>query len=446
MTRIDENTNVLKLAWPIFIEVLLFMIMGNVDTLMLSRYSDLAVAAVGNANQILNTVLILFNVTSAATGIMVTQYLGASKKDDLNQIYALAYGSNLILAILIAFGLFSFQTPFFNLINMPKELYTDTSSYLNVTLGFLFIPALFTVSSVILKSYGQTKLAMYLAVAMNLLNVIGNYIFLFGPFGLPVIGVKGVAISTVISRGIAVAIMIYVLFKHYNVQIKLKHFMTLSKKMVLKFVKLGLPSAGEPMSWQFSQMVIFSMINLMGTTTVTARIYVQILVWFTYLATMALAQSNQIIVGHLVGAGKEEAAFKLTRKSLVYSLSVTLTMSILFALFRKPLLSIFTDNPEIIRIGAMVLVADIFVEIGRVFNLVIISAIKAAGDVYFPVIVGIISMWGISTLGAYFLGIHLGYGLVGIWIAMSADELLRGGIMYKRLLSGQWRGKQIVHD
>ncbi|MBM7562281.1 MATE family efflux transporter [Fusibacter tunisiensis] len=446
MIRIDEQTNVVKMAIPIFIEVLLFMIMGNVDTMMLSRFSDIAVAAVGNANQILNTVLIVFNVTSAATGIMVTQYLGARKNEVLNQIYAMAFGFNVLLAGAIALLLYFFQVAIFGWIHMPQELYSDTAAYLNVTLGFLFVPALFTVSSVILKSHGQTKVTMFLAIGMNLLNVVGNAVFLFGPFGLPILGVRGVAISTVVSRSFALVVMLYILIRHYRIRIKLKHYFELSKAEVLKFVKLGLPSAGEPMSYQFSQMVIFSMINLMGTTAVTTKIYVQILVWFTYLASLALAQANAIIVGHLIGAGKEDAAYRLTLRSLRYSVIITLTMSFVFILFRKPLISIFTSDPEIIAMGATILLVDIFVELGRIFNLVIINAFKSAGDVYFPVIIGIFSMWGVSTLGAYILGVHLGFGLVGIWVAMAADEILRGIIMFVRLMRGNWRGKQIVEN
>lgn len=446
MRRIDENTNPLKLAWPIFIEILLFMIMGNVDTLMLSRYSEVAVASVGNANQILNTLLIFFNITSAATGIMVTQYSGANQRGRLNEVYHLAYAMNLALALVIGLGFAMAKGSFLRAINLPAELYPDTLAYLNISLNFLFIPALFVVSSTILKSHGQTKLSMYLAIGMNILNVIGNYIFLFGPFGLPILGVQGVAISTVISRLLALIFMLFILVKHYGVAFKTTYLLRVNKALVKQFVKLGLPSAGEPMSWQFSQMVIFSFVNLLGSTVVTARVFVQIIVWFTYLASLALAQANQIVVGHLIGANKEEAAYHLTRQTLKRAIIITLMVSSIFAIFRYPLMGLFTSNPEIIRIGAMVIIVDVFVEFGRAFNLVVISAIKAAGDVVFPTVVGIFSMWLISTVGAYMLGIHLGFGLVGIWIAMAADEILRGLIMYRRLQKGHWRGKAIVNE
>ncbi|GAB6106227.1 MATE family efflux transporter [Fusibacter bizertensis] len=444
MSRIDENTNPLRLAVPIFIELLLFMFMGNVDTIMLSKYSDSAVAAVGNANQITNTLLILFNITSAATGIMVAQYIGASKREELNKIYTLGYGMNLILALILGFTFSIFQVHFFELVKMPKELFEDAQSYLSVIMTFLFVPAFFSLSSVILKSHGITKLSMYLAILMNIVNVIGNYTFLFGPFGLPILGVKGVAISTVISRSLAVLIMIIVLVKNLKMSVKISQLLPFPGVLFRQFMKLGLPSAGEPISYQFSQMVIFTFINMMGTATVTTKVYVQIIVWFTFLGSMAIAQANQIVVGQLVGAGKYDAAYRITMKSFRQSLLYTVAISILFIILRFKLIGIFSTNSEIVKLGASILLIDLFVEVGRVSNLVIISALKAAGDVNFPVGVGIFSMWLVSTLFAYILGIHFGLGLVGIWIAMAADEILRGIIMFFRLRSGKWRGKRIV--
>ena len=444
MGQINEQTRPLKLALPIFIELLLFMIMGNVDTLMLSMYSDSAVAAVGNANQIMNTLLILFNITSAATGIMVAQYLGAGKSESLNQIYTLGFVMNLILAATIGGFLYLFQRSFFEIVHMPIELHVDAKAYLDTMLLFLFVPAFFSLSSVILKSHGITKLSMYLAVMMNIVNVIGNYIFLFGPFGLPILGVKGVAISTVVSRLLAVIIMVYVLFKQLKVSVRIKQLIPFPLRLFKQFLKLGLPSAGEPISYQFSQMVIFSFINMMGTTTVTAKIYVQIIVWFTFLGSMAIAQANQIVVGHLIGANKSEEALKMTLRSFRQSMAITLVISTTFIFLRYSLIGIFTEDPMIIKIGAAVLLIDIFVEIGRTANLVIIQSLKAAGDVNFPVIVGIFSMWFVSTLGAYVFGIYFGLGLVGIWIAMAADEILRGILMLFRLKGGKWRQKRVI--
>jgi putative MATE family efflux protein len=445
MNKISENTSVFSLAWPIFIEMLLFMMMGNVDTFMLSRYSDHAVAAVGNANQMVNTINMFFTITTAATGIMITQYLGAKKEKELSQVYSIATAFNLFIAAVVTVLMFMFQSAFFKIINLPLELIVDTKSYLDVVMGFLMISAMYMTLSTIHKSHGNTKLTMFIALAINILNVIGNYIFLFGPFGLPIIGVKGVAISTVLSRTIGMLAMLYFLVYVMKQRIHFKALFPFPKLLVKQFFKLGIPSAGEPISWQFSQMFIFAFINIMGTTTVTTRMYAMIIIWFTFLFAIAIAQATQIITGYLVGAGRYEDAYHLVFKSLRKALLASVSVSLLFVLFRYQLFGIFTDNQEIIELGAKILIIDLFLELGRVTNITVIFSMRAAGDVNFPVIIGILSMWGISTLGAYVLGIHLAWGLTGVWIAMACDEITRGIIMIFRWRSGKWRNRAIVH-
>lgn len=442
--KIDENTSMLKLAWPIFIEIFLFMIMGNIDTLMLSSYSDLAVAAVGNANQIANTLVILFNITGAAAGIMITQFLGAGDRSRLNQVYGLAFYGNLLLALILGFILVTWQNGIFGLVRLPQELYTDTAAYLGVTAGFLWIPALYMICSVILKSHGNTKMTMYLAIMMNILNVCGNALALYGSLPAPFHGVSGVAISTVFGRATALVIMLFVITRKMGCSFSPRHLRPFPKDLSLQMLKFGAPSAGEPISYQFSQMVIFTMINALGTVAITTRMYAQMITYFTFLGSLALAQAAQIIVGHLAGAKKYDEAYHLVLKSLKQGWLIALAVSLSFGIFRLQIMDIFTDDPKIIALGGVILLIDIVLEVGRVANLVVIGGLKASGDVNFPMIAGIVSMWGVSTLGAWFFGIYLGYGLAGIWFAMLLDECFRAVLMIFRWKGGKWRDRLVT--
>jgi putative MATE family efflux protein len=446
ISKIDESTSILKLAWPIFIEIFLFMLMGNIDTFMLSGYSDQGVAAVGNANFIFGTIIIIFSISAAATGILFAQYLGANDRSKLSEIFALSFYLNVILSIFIMIGMTFFQSQIFKWVNLPKELIVDTKAYLDICATFVLIPAIYMVLSTVLKSHGLTKITMYMAVVLNVLNVIGNYIFLYGPFGLPILGVKGVAISTVFSRGLGLAVMLYVVIKHLKYSISPKLLRPFPKETFKSLIKYGAPTAGEPISYQLSQMVIFSYVNLLGVTVVTTRMYASMITYFTYLGCLAISQATQIVVGHLVGAGKEDLAEGILMRSLRKAIGITLTVALLFAFFRHQLFDIFTNDPKVIAMGGMILLIDIFLEMGRVLNIVIIGGLKAAGDVNFPVAVGILSMWGISTLGAYYFGIHLGYGLLGIWFAMGLDEVIRGIIMLTRWKRGNWKGKAVFKN
>ncbi|MGL6175174.1 MAG: MATE family efflux transporter, partial [Cellulosilyticaceae bacterium] len=109
-----------------------------------------------------------------------------------------------------------------------------------------------------------------------------------------------------------------------------------------------------------------------------------------------------------------------------------------------PIFGIFTDNPEIIALGKQIMLIDIALEFGRSVNLVVIRGLQAAGDIKFPVVLGIGSMWGVAALLSYVLGISLGWGLIGVWIAMALDECLRAIVVYTRWKKGSWRGKALV--
>ena len=150
------------------------------------------------------------------------------------------------------------------------------------------------------------------------------------------------------------------------------------------------------------------------------------------------------MVGHMVGANQEEDVKKVVFKNLRISLAITMTMSILLAIFNRYIITVFTDDIRIIELAAIIFIIDIFVEIGRVFNLVLISSAKGAGDVRYPAYIGIASMWVICVGLSFVLVRYTGLGLVGIWIALGSDEAVRSILMLRRWQSDRWKGRKFV--
>lgn len=209
-------------------------------------------------------------------------------------------------------------------------------------------------------------------------------------------------------------------------------------------MKIGLPAGGETVSYNMSQMVIMTFINMMGTTVITAKSYVGILTWFSYLYGSAVSQGNQIRVGYAIGAKDKDLAEKNIRDTLKPAAFIGVLVSVTICIFSDQLLGIFTSNQEILELGKRILIIDVVLEIGRTFNMVIIRGIQAAGDIKYPIFIGILFMWIIATLFSYIFGVIFGWGLEGVWIAMMIDECLRGFIFYRRLGSGKWRNKSII--
>lgn len=441
----NKEMNIFQLTWPIFIEILLFMLLGNMDTIMLSKYSDGAVAAVGVSNQIISMVNIMFGIISSGTAILMAQYLGAEKRKSASQVVGVSLIVNLLFGLILSLLMVFVGKDLLKLMNLPSALIHNGIEYLSIVGGFLFIHAVLMTMTAIVRSHGFTKISMFVVLGMNLINIIGDYISIFGPFGLPILGVKGVALATVSSKFIGLIFMGIFLFRNIEGTFKLKDMLPFPKNILKSLLKVGIPSAGEQISYNFSQFVVTYIITLIGVNSITTKIYVQNIIMFVFLFSIAIGQGTQILIGHLVGRGEKETAYRVCLKSLRIALLISSILGITFAVFSKSLLHLFTHDSAIITVGVSIFIVDAILEPGRTLNLVIINSLRAAGDVKFPVYVGILSMWGISVTLAYFLGIHLGLGLIGVWCAFAIDEWLRGIIMLLRWRTRKWEKMSLVH-
>lgn len=441
---IDEKTPLWIITYPIFIEILLNMLVGNVDQFMLSRFSDNAVAALSNVTQIMGIVFVLFSVLATATTILVSQVLGAKDYDKVSEIYTVAVHVNLAFGILMSILLTVFARSILGLLQTPDELMKDALTYLYIVGAGVFGQAVISTMGAIFRANGHALYGTIISMGVNLLNIIGNALLLFGWFGLPRLGVAGVAISTLVSRGVGMVLMLILFKLKINGSINLKYLRPFPRATLVKLLKVGIPSAGEELMYNSAETVVLGFANTMGAMVLAGRAYAYIIAWFSVLYTVAVSEGTQIIVGHLIGAGDEDAADRRVRRTLWPAVLVSLCITVTIYLNSDTLLSIFTSNPEIIAIGKQLLFMEIFREFGSTFNVVIIRSLQAAGDVRFPVFIGILSMWGVMVPLAYLFGVHFGLGLLGLWIGVACDELVRAVIVFFRWKKGYWRGRALA--
>lgn len=443
---IDEKTSLFVIAVPMFLELLLNILLNNMDTLMLSHYSENSVGAVGNANQVMFLFIIMFNIIATAISVVVAQYLGAKKYDEMDRIYTLALLVNLAFGIVLSSFLVLGKGLITTFLNVSENMLPDANTYLNIVGGGLFLQAGYNVMLQILRCNGYTKIGMYISIVINLINIGGNYMFLYGPLKYLNLGVAGVGISTVTARVIALFFAIMFFYKKKIGKINLKLLIPFPGKLLWKMIRIGLPSAGENFAYSMYQLVLLSFVNTMGDDSVNARVFCNSLISFSMVFSNASAMATQIITGHLVGAGKEEAAYKRVFSTLKLTLPFTVLIAAGNWLLSPFTLRIFTDNEKIIEIGFLIMAVDIFVEIGRCLNMTVVSSLKAAGDYIYPLIVGLITMWLLGAVGGYVYGVVLGFGVAGIFAGTASDECIRGLIVLDHWRRRKWVGKRIVDD
>ncbi|OCA83238.1 MATE family efflux transporter [Bacillus sp. FJAT-27225] len=448
MQQVRKNTfiepGLFTLTWPIFIESFLYILMGSTDTFMLSYVSDEAVAAVGVANQLVFFAILVFQFVATGTTVLVSQNLGAGLLKEARKVSGISVSLNLFFGIVVSFLVVLFRGQFLGLFELTPEIHKLAEQYLLIVGATLFSQALLVTVSSILRANGFTKEAMFTSVFMNMIHLVGNSLFIYGLFGVPQLGIQGVALSTALSRIIAVALIFWFMYKRLPVRIKRGDYTSFNLSYIKRILRIGIPSASENIVYNTSQMAMTAIIALIGAMALTTRVYTWNIMSFMMLFGMSLGQGTQILIGYKVGAGDFEGAYERLLKSLRLSLMLTILSVIPIVLVRESLLSIFTANQEIIKEGAKLLLLCLILEPGRTFNMVIISALRAAGDVNFPVKMAVLSMWIISVPLGYFLGITLGFGLTGIWIAFIFDEWFRGIVMYFRWKSRVWEKKSFV--
>ncbi len=439
-----QRKSLRQLAWPIFIELTLFMLMGMVDTFMLSAYSDSAVAAVGMSNQVINLIAVMFNFVAAGTIILMSQNLGASNHEKACEVGIVSIGANLMIGVILSIIMVICSKYILQFMNTPEEIMATTVNYTKIIGSFLFLMAIQPVLSGILRSYGYTKHSMIITLIANIINIFGNAIFIYGLFGVPELGPIGVAISTVFSRFITVILITLVILRKIKFSFSEGFFKRWPIQDVKNILKIGVPSALEQVAYSSSQVVILSFVSLLGTLAITTRVYTSNLSMFVYLFSLAIAQANQVLVGYLIGEQKNDDVYKQTFKTQGLAIAVSFTLSIFAYLGSDLLFGIFTDDPDILSLGKSLLLVNTILEIGRASNLVLTNALKAAGDVNYPFIFGIVGMWFICIPIAYVLGIQFNLGLVGIWIAFAVDECFRGLIFTFRFKGRKWINKSFI--
>lgn len=438
------NFSLFRLAWPIFLQMLLAMSLGYADTIMMSHYSDITVGALGNANQVMGFLTLAFSIISSATGVVVAQYLGAKKEDQMDTIYTVSVIFNLVLSILICFIVTVFSRHLLKIMHVPSVMVEDSNRYMKIVGFFLFCDAVINVFGRIFNCNGNTILGLVIMFGMNIFNILGNYMFLYGPLSFLNLGVVGVAIATSVSRIVGLFAS-YILFRVViKGKISLRLLKPFPKDILFKLIKLGIPSAGENISYNIAQIVITIFVNTLGALAITTKIYCNILCGFSIVFSNAMAGATSIITGHCVGAGDYDYAYKRVLRSLAIAMGASIFVAGMNWILSPFTLRFFTSDAEIIALGRKVIAIAFVLEFGRCVNLVVIQSMRAAGDVVFPTVLGIVSMWGISVVFAWLLGIIFKLGLPGVWCAMAADEIFRAVVVLVRWKMGCWRGKSVV--
>src|SRR5699024_8679880 len=243
------DQSLFSLSWPIFIDIFLHLATLIINTYMISHVSMSMVAATTVGNQFFDIFISIFNFIGIGCSVVVAQYLGASNRDLARKAIHLSISFNLLLGLLCYLFISVLGYRVLIWMNTPASILEMSYQYFHVLGICLVFEAVAIIMASCLRVYGQSKIAMYVSLIMNLITIVGNAMVLYGFLGLPKMGLIGVAWSTVIGRVVGVSLLFCLLFYGLRIKAEATLFFHWSKTILKQIFKIGLPSAGENFSW-----------------------------------------------------------------------------------------------------------------------------------------------------------------------------------------------------
>lgn len=439
MAKTDKKFSLGMLAWPIFIELFLQFLLGAADTLMVSRISDDAVAVVGFSNQLFQALMTLFITIASGAGILIAQKLGSKNSEDARTIAIMAVKVSAVIGIVISIVLYLMPGEIASLLQLPNHLLPLAETYISIVGGGMVLIAVMAALSNSIRNTGNTKGPMYTAIGMNVVHVFFNYAFIFGAFGFPKWGLLGVAVSTVLCRLLAAIVLFFMFLGSFERTISIRDFNVFNRKLFGDILRIGWPLGVNMSCWFFTQLLIFSFIAIIGSNELAARTYMNTLEAFCFMLGYSVALAVQIQIAHLYGAGRVKEAYGLAFRAMWIGLAVVAVNAFLIFMFGRQLLGLFTENAEIVSLGVSLLGLNLLLQPGKMINMALNNALNAVGDTRYTMWTSMFSMWMIATGLAYWVGIELGWGLIGIYLCMILDEYVRGAVSLFR-----WRGQKFL--
>ncbi|MFI3168908.1 MAG: MATE family efflux transporter [Faecalibacterium sp.] len=439
-----SNKKLLLLLLPLLVEQTLVISVGVFDTMMVASLGEAAVSAVSLVDTINVLVIQVFAALATGGAVVVSQYIGNRAYDKAKscagQLVFLISVSSISMAAVLA--IFCPQTLRLVFGTLEADVMSDAQTYLFITaLSYPFI-GLYNGVAALFRAQGNSKISMFASLCMNVVNVGGNALFIFGFHW----GVFGAAFATLLSRIFAAGI-VFVLLQMGQNPLRLDSLKSLlpEKTVVNRILSVGVPSGIENGMFQFGKLAVSGLVSTLGTAAIAANAVAGTLVSILNIPCSALGLGIITVVGQCIGAGEKEQAKYYSNRLMIYAY-VAVVIPNLIAIFCMPYaLPLFNLSAEAIAIATEVLLIFHFVSFFFfVPSFTVPCALRSAGDAKFTMWVSIFSVWAFRVVSSYIFVNVFGMGILGVWLGMFVDWIFRSIFYGARYLSWRWLNKRVI--
>ncbi len=439
----ELRPSVLRLALPVFTEMALQTVTQVVDMVMVGRLGAVAVAAVGLSFQPLWLANGFFMGLAAGTTAVVARQVGAGERERAGVTAQQSLVMALALAACVGLLVLAGASWLVRAMGAEAAVGEVGAPYIRLLAPGLVALMVSQVLGGALRGAGDTRTPMRIAVAVNLVNVFGNWVLIFGNLGFCALGIAGAAIATSLSRIAGVVALGATCFRPRSaIRFSAAGFRP-DPPVMARVLRVGLPAAAERITSSLGMVLYARVVAGLGTVAYAAHAIALNVESLSYMPGLAFATAAATLVGQHLGSGRPDRAAASGWECLRLGLTVMGSMGVLFLLFPRPLMRLYTDDPAIVALGVVALRVVAFAQLPEATGFVLSGALRGAGDTRSVLYISLLGVWVVRLLSAWLFVVVLKLGILGAWLAMTLDWVVRSAYLSVRFRAGRWQEVEV---
>ena len=437
----DDILKTLHMAWPAILESFFTALAGLIDSLMVSSLGSYAVAAVGLTTQPKFLGLAMFFAANVAISALVARRKGEGRREEANRIFSTFMLFIIVMAVLFSVVLVVFADPIIRFCGSEELTHDSAVLYFRIIMGGMIFNCIQMGVNSAQRGAGNTRITMRTNLVSSGVNIIANYLLIGGHFGFPALGIRGAALATVLGTVVASIMSVISVWKADNfVSIPLIFNQKLKPTFdaLKNIIKVGYSVFAEQVLMRIGFMLTAIMAADQGTAAMAAHQVGMNIMGLSFSFGDGLQATAVALIGYSLGAKQPEKAKDYGRTCRMMGGVISFILAIVYFFGARPLMQLFFEEEEIVDIGVGIMHVIIFVVILQIAQVIYMGCLRGAGDTFFTAAVSAFSVTVMRTLGSYIFGYMLGFGIIGIWVGVIADQLSRFIFASIRFRQGKW--------
>jgi putative MATE family efflux protein len=434
------NRQLFQLAWPSLVENLLQTLLGFVDLVFVGKLGADAIAGVGLGNQLMFLLQVLFAGLAIGNTALVARAIGAGDPADAERVAKQSLVLGAVISVGVAMIGITSSTAIVTVLGATADVTAIGAGFLTIVSVFSIVMSVMLIGGGTLRGAGDTRTPMVITAFVNVVNILLDYLLIFGNFGFPNLGAVGSAVATSVARGVGAVLIMAALFRRGSIlKLAPRGGWKPHRESIARILDIGGPAAAEQLVFQLGFLGFTAIAILLGTDDLAAQQIAFNISNFSVLPAFAFGIAATTLVGKSLGARNSQDAEASAWQALKSGMIGMSLMGVGFFLWRGWLVGFYTSDPTVQSLGEMCM---IFIAVGQpllAVAVILASALRGAGDTRATLVITFIGIWVVRVAIGYLMGIVFGLGLFGVWLGWMADFVARAALIYLRFRDGGWK-------